>query len=235
MNKELKLISVVMSVYNSEKTVSQAIDSILNQTYSNIELLIMDDCSDDQTYEILKTYEKKYMFIKVFRNDKNIGLTKSLNSLIKKTKGSFIARQDGDDVSYKDRFEKQLNFIEKYNLDACTTRSKTFPLNKLRPKFSYYLPLRLLIYYKNPFIHGSLMIKREIIINLGLYDERFYYSQDYKLMKDLINYNYKIKIMKEILYLLNTEDNISTQFSKKQKYYSKCVQKNIIPNNIENF
>src|SRR5210317_249437 len=92
------LVSTVMSSYNSEKTISASIESILNQSYKNIELLIIDDCSTDNSYEILKEYELNYDSINVFRNNKNIGLTKSLNIILKKTKGKFIARQDADDT-----------------------------------------------------------------------------------------------------------------------------------------
>ena len=68
------------------------------------------------------------------------------------------------------------------------------------PNFSYYLPKRLVIKYKNPFIHGSLIIKRTVLVNLGGYKENFYYSQDYKLFYDFINSNFKINILKEPLY-----------------------------------
>ena len=153
------LVSTVMSSYNSEKTISASIESILNQSYKNIELLIIDDCSTDNSYEILKEYELNYDSINVFRNNKNIGLTKSLNIILKKTKGKFIARQDADDTSRKFRFENQLNFMNKFRLDACTTKAEIIQNNKIIPNLSYYLPNRMIINFKNPFIHGSLMIR----------------------------------------------------------------------------
>jgi glycosyltransferase involved in cell wall biosynthesis len=232
MDKDTKLISVIMSAYNCEDTISESIDSIVNQTYKNIELLIVDDSSSDRTYEILKKYENEYSFIKVFKNDINIGLTKSLNKLIKNSKGEFIARQDADDISFKNRLESQLFFLKENNLDACTTRAVTTPENRVIPSLSYFLPLRLVIRYKNPFIHGSLLIRKKIMIEINCYDEAFYYAQDYKLMKELIINKYKIKIMKSALYNLNTENNISTTFSKDQKYYADCVRKNKNPKAI---
>ena len=87
------LISVIMSIYNNEFTLQKCVDSILNQTYSNIEFLITDDGSTDNSYEILKDLKNQDERIKLYKNQKNIGLTKSLNKMIKISSGDFIARQ----------------------------------------------------------------------------------------------------------------------------------------------
>ena len=222
-------LSVLMSVYNSETTVDKSIKSILNQSYKNFEFLIMDDFSNDNTFSICKTFEENYENVKVYRNKENLGLTKSLNKLIRLSKGQFIARQDGDDVSYKQRFEKQLNYIEKKNLDGCTTRAKVIQTNKLIPGLSFYFPQSFLLRYKNPFIHGSLLIKKKSLMKVNCYDEKYYYAQDYKLMSDLLKAKSKISILNEPLYDLNMDNNISTNFYDKQKYYADCVRKNKIP------
>ena len=222
-------LSVLMSVYNSETTVDKSIKSILNQSYKNFEFLIMDDFSNDNTFSICKTFEENYENIKVYRNEENLGLTMSLNKLIRLSKGQFIARQDGDDVSYKQRFEKQLNYIEKKNLDGCTTRAKVIQTNKLIPGLSFYFPQSFLLRYKNPFIHGSLLIKKKSLMKVNCYDEKYYYAQDYKLMSDLLKAKSKISILNEPLYDLNMDNNISTNFYDKQKYYADCVRKNKIP------
>ena len=103
MNKviESPLISVLLSVYNDDKNIKTSIDSILSQSYKNIELLVIDDCSTDKTYEVLK--EIKDIRLKIYRNKENHGLTKSLNILIKKSKGQILARQDSDDISLPTR------------------------------------------------------------------------------------------------------------------------------------
>ena len=87
-----------MSVFNNELSLKSSIESILNQSYKDFEFLIMDDCSTDNSHNILKDYESRDSRIKVFRNSENIGLTKSLNILIEKSQRDFIARQDGDDM-----------------------------------------------------------------------------------------------------------------------------------------
>ena len=92
-------VSVLMSCYNSQKTLKDSINSVLTQTYKNFEFLIIDDGSSDDTLKILQDFENIDERIKVYKNSKNIGLTKSLNILIDKSVGKYIARQDADDIS----------------------------------------------------------------------------------------------------------------------------------------
>ena len=219
------MISVIMSTYNNQSSVAYAIESVLNQTYKDIELLIMNDGSIDNTKEVLGKYLNNEK-VKVFTNKENIGLTKSLNILINESKGNFIARQDSDDISLDSRLEKQLNFIKKHNLDACTTRAINMQSRKLVPGLSYYLPYILSTKFKNPFIHGTLMIKTDIIKNL-MYDEEYYFAQDYALFLNLIK-NFKIKTINSGLYELNTKNNISENFKKEQKKYFDVARKKII-------
>ena len=227
--KSNKKISVIMSAYNSEDSVENSITSILNQTYEDLELLIMDDASTDNTFKICESLKNKDQRIKLYKNKSNLGLTKSLNKLISLSSGEIIARQDSDDLSKKERIEKQLKFLEENNLDACTSRAKIMYSQKITPRFSLLLPKKLVIKYKNPFIHGTLMIKKRVIVNLGMYDENFYYAQDYKLMTDLLNINSKYKILRTPYYKLNFENNISTKFKEEQKYYAFCVKKKLTP------
>lgn len=223
------LVSVIMSAHNAEETIEKAINSLLNQTYTNLEILLVDDFSSDRTLGICEDFDKSYENITLFRNDKNIGLTRSLNKLINKSKGVYIARQDADDVSAEGRIEKQLTFLRKHNLDACSSRAYILESNKITPSKSFYLPKKLVMRIKNPFIHGTLLIKKKVIQEIGLYNEDFYYSQDYKLMSDLLNENFRIKIFKEPLYYLNMKGNISINQKEDQKYYADCVRKKIKP------
>lgn len=222
-----RLISVIMGVYNAEASVKNSIESILGQSYSNIELLILDDGSNDETYEICKATKDKRL--KLYRNNKNIGLTKSLNKLISLAGGEFIARQDADDVSRKYRLERQINHLLDNNLDACTTRAEILNSLKKIPGFSYYLPTKLVMMYKNPYIHGTLLIRKNVLEEMKYYDESFYYAQDYKLMSDLIKNQKKVQIMRDDLYILNMDNNISTLKKNEQRYYAECVRKNISP------
>ena len=85
------------------------------------------------------------------------------------------------------------------------------------------------INFKNPFIHGSLVLKKTVAESIGNYNEKFYYSQDYKLMYDLVTRGSKLKIMNECLYHLNMNENISINKKTQQQYYARCVRKNIEP------
>ncbi|MDC3404579.1 glycosyltransferase [Acidimicrobiia bacterium] len=223
------LISVIMSTYNSEEVVKKSIESIVSQTYQHFELLIIDDASTDNTLKTINLYQEKHKNIKIYKNQKNIGLTKCLNILLNNTQGDYIARQDDDDISINTRLENQLKFIESKNLDFCTTRAITSPDGRSRPNLSYYLPKKILINYKNPFVHGTLMIKKNTITEIGGYDENFYYSQDYKLIYDLIKKGYKFKTLRKKLYILNTKNNISELKKDEQKYYALCVKNKIKP------
>ena len=103
--------SIIMSTYNHEKSLSQSINSILSQKYEDFEFLILNDNSTDETMAILDKFKKKDSRIKVFNNNKNLGLTKSLNILIKESKGSLIFRQDSDDISLPNRLMKQVYLL----------------------------------------------------------------------------------------------------------------------------
>ena len=126
--------SLIMSTYNHEKSLSQSINSILSQTYEDFEFLILNDCSTDGTEAVLDKFKKKDSRIKVFNNYKNLGLTKSLNLLIKESKGNLIFRQDSDDISLPNRLLKQVSLLRHPKNHACVTRavnSNTLKINLL--------------------------------------------------------------------------------------------------------
>lgn len=222
------LISVIMTTYNSEKTVDVAIQSILKQTFSDFEFLICDDGSTDSTFKILENYAELDSRIKVIKNKKNLGLTKSLNKLIDLCCGDYIVRQDSDDYSNPERLKYQLDKATLTNCDVVFSRAKTIDTNKLIPGISYFLPYKLVVNFKNPFIHGTLFISSTILKKIK-YDENFYFAQDYKLYFDLINKKVKIKKIFNTLYFLNTENNISSKYKFEQKYYANCARSKTTP------
>ena len=141
MSNKNKFVSVIMSTYNSINTLDTAIESIMNQTYQNLELLIMDDCSVDGSYEKINYFRERYTNIKIFRNKKNLGLTKSLNFLIQNSSGYYIARQDADDISFEERIEEQVREMVNFDLDFCTTRAL---IKILEIKYQVFLIIFLL-------------------------------------------------------------------------------------------
>ena len=91
------------------------------------------------------------------------------------------------------------------------------------------MPKKIILKYKNPFIHGTLFGRKEALESINGYDEDFLYAQDYKLVTDLMSKSFKIKIMKDILYESNFTNNISTLNKKEQEFYADCVKKKIKP------
>lgn len=107
------LVSVIMPAYNAGAYIADAIESILSQTYKNLELIIIDDGSTDGTYLIAKRYQAMDKRVVVIQNDKNLGVSMTSSKGIAKAKGAYIARMDADDIASKDRFEKQVAYLQK--------------------------------------------------------------------------------------------------------------------------
>lgn len=111
MNDEKK-VSIIMAAYNAEKYIKYAIDSVINQTYNNWELIICDDCSTDNTHDIVKEYSLIDSRIKLIRNEKNSRQSKSRNNAFEKSDGQYIAILDADDSIHEDKIKKQVLFLE---------------------------------------------------------------------------------------------------------------------------
>lgn len=177
-------VSVIMSVYNGEKHIRRAINSILQQTFTDFEFIIANDGSTDATGKILSEYQNKDHRI-VLVNQQNIGLTKTLNKLINFTTGEYIARQDADDVSLPERFALEVNFLNK-NRDTVMVGSwydVYFNSNvywRVCPKPDYKSICKYLKKGINCFMHSSTMFKKSVIQKFaGPY--RFRFAQDYDL------------------------------------------------------
>ncbi|PZM07255.1 glycosyltransferase family 2 protein [Acinetobacter baumannii] len=126
----LPLITVLIPVYNVEAYVEEAINSICNQSYKNLEIIIVDDCSTDNTFSICQKLKKQYKRIKLFRNSKNLKIVKTLNFALSKANGDYIARMDGDDISYPDSLKNKLEFLlENQNFSLVGSHVKTIDEN----------------------------------------------------------------------------------------------------------
>lgn len=109
------MISIIMGIYNCAKTLPEAVDSIICQTYDNWELIMCDDGSADNTFKIAQEYKEKYPDkIVLLKNEKNMGLNYTLNRCLKSAKGEYIARMDGDDLSLPTRLEKEIHFLNEH-------------------------------------------------------------------------------------------------------------------------
>lgn len=165
------ILSVILPAYNAEKYIKEAIDSILNQTFADFELLICDDCSTDYSREIINTY-KVDKRVKIIENKLNKGKNASVNSLLKLCKGKYLTIHDADDISHASRFERQISFLEN-NADYVLCGTSFFSFNEK----GYYLSteimdsgyeyIKLKIQSKSCFHGPTILFKKEIIEPLG--------------------------------------------------------------------
>jgi len=217
----LPTISVIMSVFNGELYLLEAIESIISQTFEDFQFIIINDGSTDNSLEIIKEYESKDSRIMAI-TQKNIGLTKSLNIAISLAKGKYIARMDADDISLPHRFETQLPWLENKGFDLCCSRTWLMEENRVSPRLKYYLPKKWLLKFCNPFIHGTYMMQQSALRKIGGYNESFQYAQDYRLINDFFQKGYRVRYLKEHLYLTRKhKESISIKFKDKQNQFVK--------------
>jgi len=172
-----------MPVYNGAKYLSEAIESILQQTFKDFEFIIINDGSTDNSLEIIESYHDERIII---INQENQGLAVSLNNGINITKGKYIARMDQDDISYKERIKTQVDFLNN-NPGVIVVGSNADVIDKdgnfvyTRNPNKNNSQLKAGLPYKAPFIHPSIMIHKDSLINVGLYTE-------YSFLEDIFLY-----------------------------------------------
>lgn len=179
------LISVLMAVHNGMPYLPFAVKSVLGQQYKNIELLIVDDGSNDGTANYLNSIKNRA--VKVFTNSTNLGLASSLNIALKHANGEYIARMDCDDISTPNRFELQAAFLKAHQdidiigswatlIDSRGVKigMKKMPLGDSQIKKS--------LDWFSPIIHPTLMAKKKVFETLGGYDKKYDFAEDYELL-----------------------------------------------------
>jgi glycosyltransferase involved in cell wall biosynthesis len=178
------MVSVIMPVFNSEDFIAGAVRSILSQTYPDFELIVIDDGSMDATATILGSFHDSRL--QILTNDVNRGIVESLNRGLRSSTGEYVARMDADDESLPERLERQVAYLEKYrdvamvgtavsliDEQGATIGREEFPLADAT--------IRKTIFVHNPFCHGSVLIRREVLQRSGGYDGRFVHNEDYDL------------------------------------------------------
>lgn len=186
-------MSVLMPVYNAERFLREAIDSILAQTFTDFEFLIIDDCSTDSSPEILKSYSDPR--IRIYRNEQNSGISATLNRGIELAEAPLIARMDADDVSYPQRLQRQWDFIQEHPdgaLYACWAKEVDEQRERIRMEHfnaKYY-------YYNQTFecwvYHPTMVYRKEAVQAIGGYTVS--YSEDFNLIWELTR-RYKMYIL----------------------------------------
>jgi glycosyltransferase involved in cell wall biosynthesis len=220
MANEFPLVTVLMAVYNGEKYLREAIESMLNQSYTNFEFLIINDGSTDSTEEIILSYRDER--IRHMKNEQNIKLIASLNKGLDLAEGKYIARMDADDVSLPERLAKQVDFMER-NLEygLLGTWVKTLGLNPDKEIHfkSGHDEIRFELFFHNYLHHPTVMFRKEIIKKNNLKYEDYVHAEDYALWINFCKHT-KIQILPEVLlhYRLHNENisEIHQDFQRKQ-------------------
>ncbi len=221
-------ISVIMPAYNTEKYLEESIKSILNQTFTNFEFIIINDGSKDNTKKIIEIYKKKDKRIILLNNPKNLGLQVSLNRGLKLAKGKYIARMDSDDISLSNRFQIQINFLNR-NKDIFLVGGSAIVINEKGEKAGCFIKndsskrIKKKLLKSNPFIHPSIMFRNERVY----YREKFVCSEDYDLYLRLLTDNKNMKNLPNVLikYRIRKDSFVSTMpyqefyFRKAKEFY----------------
>lgn len=179
-------ISVPMPVYNADKYLDKAIQSILTQTFRDFEFIIVDDCSTDNSWEIIRRYAKQDRRIIALRNKNHLRTTKTLNRGLSIARGKYIARMDADDWSYPQRLKEQFDFMEAHPkvgvsgsaIEVCDERLQTLNIRRY-PKTDKQA--RKIIFRYSPFAHPVTIWRASIMRKVGGYNESIPLSQDLDL------------------------------------------------------
>ena len=179
-------ISIVMAAYNEENDIGKALESILAQTFSDWELIVIDDGSTDATATIVRRYAEKDSRIRLVCNEENLELSASLNKGIELAQSDLIARADADDINLPERLSMQYEYLaEHHEIDVLGTAAYLLDVNGHRVS-SYAYPqthaeLESLSFLKDYFFHPSVMIRRRFFETAGLYDAHYPNAEDKEL------------------------------------------------------
>ena len=231
-------ISVIMSVYNGETYLEEAIESVINQTFKNWELIVINDCSTDGTAELLAGFAARDKRVKVYPNEVNLKLPTSLNKAISLCSGKYIARMDADDICLPDRFEKQFKFMEEnpdVALSSCrflTVKNGVYASGGAGGRCDFEA-LRAMLLVMNPILHPGVIAKAEVMKRFN-YDTTLTCTEDLELWTRMAMENQKMQILPEclLIYRLHDKQITSTTLERQhtevlkiqRKYYSALLE-----------
>lgn len=180
------VVSVLMPVYNCEKYVAEAVDSILCQAFRDLEFIIIDDCSTDSTGTIIRSQSDSR--IRYYRNERNLGISRSLNEGLALAKGMYIARMDADDISLPGRIAAQVKYLSEHP-EVGVLGSAVQRIDEQGRRLSIvespheHAVLRWLLCFLTPIAHPTVMMRKEIVTQVGGYDSSYQTAEDYDLWR----------------------------------------------------
>lgn len=216
------LVSVLIPCYNVESYVVESVSSIIDQTYTNLEIVIINDCSSDNTSHKLDELSKKDSRIKIYNNETNLKLIKTLNKGVELCNGKYIARMDADDISFPTRIEKQVSFLEQNaDYDVVSTMFYTFRTGKskhnlyINPKT--YEELQAYLLFRSGICHPAVMIRKTLFTELGLkFEAKYLHVEDYALWSKALYCTKLANLDEPLLYYRVHEHQVSTLNEQKQ-------------------
>lgn len=197
------LVSVLMSVYNGAPTLEKAAASVLAQTYRDLELILCDDASTDDTWRIMQRIAAQDARVTIFQNKTNLGLGASLNGCLSRAGGEYIARQDADDVSDPDRIERTMDFLLSSGAPYAACGVRVFDDTGIWSTRQYPQKItKHIIAQKNPFFHPTMVFRRVVLEGAGGYSEtpETRRTEDYDLVMRLAAEGVIGENLPEILY-----------------------------------
>ena len=206
------LVSVLMTMYNADTHLRAAVESILNQTMRDFELIIVDDGSTDESVALMKNWDDPR--IRLIQNPVNKGQTLCLNQGLALARGNWVARQDADDISLPSRLETQINAVTK-NPGLTLIGSQAWIIDhagKFEGTLNLPLEMESLEWaslFENPFVHTAVMYRRDQITNLGGYDESFAICQDYELWLRILRIHRGINLSARLVQYRHTAQSLS--------------------------
>ena len=232
LNQISPMVSVVMSVYNGQTYLHEAIDSVLTQSYKNFELIIINDGSVDKSLSIIKSYTDKRIVL--IDNERNKGLIYSLNKGIKISKGRYIARMDADDISLPERFKKQVEFLESH-VTVGVLGCDYISFNQKNTSFikSIYNSheIKSFLLYTATMCHPTLMLRKQVLIDNGLmYSETATHVEDYDLWCRLVLHTDFCNLNEVLFKYRDHANQVSRQNREVQLRNSNSIQKNYLKN-----
>lgn len=215
------LVTIVLPCYNAEKYLRECITSVLVQTFTKFELLIVNDGSTDGTFDIIRQFSDKRIIS--IHNERNEGITNSLNKGIQLARGKYIARIDADDLMHEERLQKQVAFLENNkNKDIVMVGSHHYVIDELGKQIGlkqYPITcneIKVLAHFQNPFSHPSVMF-RSIIFKKIRYTNRYRHAEDYNLWFRILKGHHVANIPEMLTHYRIHKSNISQQSKEEQK------------------
>jgi len=205
------LLTVVLPVYNAQEFVRPSVESILDQTYTDFDFIIIDNCSTDASFDILREYVEKDDRVCLHRNDRNMGFVYSLNKGNQLATTEYVARMDADDVSTPDRLEKQIRFLlENPEIDVVTCWNGQFDTDPGVVWFTIKSPatheeLSKLARFRDPISHPACIYRRSAVLAVGGYEERGT-LEDWLLWAKMMQEGYRFACIQEVLYKFRRDE-----------------------------